>query len=61
MVLKCWIRYIYEVEELDFLIVIYYGGLNKISNSMKNKKVSLNEVEKLMEEFGVIDLMIIVY
>lgn len=61
MVLKWWIRYIYEVEELDFLIVIYYGGLNKISNSMKNKKVSLNEVEKLMEEFGVIDLMIIVY
>ena len=32
---KRWIRYIHEVEEPDFLIVIYHGGLNKISNSTK--------------------------
>ena len=55
---KRWIRYIHEVEEPDFLIVIYHGGLNKISNSTKNKKASSNEAEKLMEELGVIDLMI---
>ncbi len=40
------------------MIVIYHGGLNKISNSTKNKKASSNEAEKLMEELGVIDLMI---
>ena len=40
------------------MIVIYHGGLNKISNSTKNKKASSNEAEKLMEEIGVIDLMI---
>ncbi|PTK07579.1 bifunctional metallophosphatase/5'-nucleotidase, partial [Mammaliicoccus sciuri] len=55
---KRWIRYIHEVEEPDSLIVIYHGGLNKISNSTKNKKASSNEAEKLMEELGVIDLMI---
>ena len=32
---KRWIRYIHEVEEPDFLIVIYHGGLNKISSTNK--------------------------
>ncbi len=31
---------------------------NKISNSTKNKKAVFYEAEKLMEELGVIDLMI---
>lgn len=61
VLVKCWIRYIYEVEELDFFIVIYYGGLNKISSVNKRNEKNVNEVEKIMEEFGVIDVIIIVY
>ena len=35
---KRWIRYIHEVEEPDFLIVIYHGGLNKISSANKRNE-----------------------
>ena len=35
---KRWIRYIHEVEEPDFLIVIYHGGLNKISSTNKRNE-----------------------
>ena len=39
---KRWIRYIHEVEEPDFLIVIYHGGLNKISSTNKrNEKMQM--------------------
>lgn len=55
---KRWIRYIHEVEEPDFLIVIYHGGLNKISNQNKRNERNANEAEKIMEELGVIDLII---
>ena len=55
---KRWIRYIHEVEEPDFLIVIYHGGLNKISNKSKRNERNANEAEKIMEELGVIDLII---
>lgn len=55
---KRWIRYIHETEEPDYLIVIYHGGLDKISDSTTNNKSNSNEAEKLMEEIGVIDLMI---
>ena len=44
---KRWIRYIHEVEEPDFLIVIYHGGLNKISNKSKRNERNANEAEKL--------------
>ncbi len=47
-----------KVENQIFDIVNYHGGLNKISNSTKNKKASSNEAEKLMEERRVIYLMI---
>ncbi|EHJ08940.1 bifunctional metallophosphatase/5'-nucleotidase [Staphylococcus simiae] len=55
---KRWIRYIHEAEEPDYLIVIYHGGLDKISDNTTTKKSNSNEAEKLMEEIGVIDLMI---
>ena len=55
---KRWIRYIHEVEEPDFLIVIYHGGLNKISKQNKRNEQNANEAEKIMEELGVIDLII---
>ena len=55
---KRWIRYIHEIEEPDFLIVIYHGGLDKISKSNKKHEVNVNEAEVLMEELGVIDLII---
>lgn len=44
---KRWIRYIHEVEEPDFLIVIYHGGLNKISKQNKRNEQNANEAEKL--------------
>ena len=52
------VGYIHEVEEPDFLIVIYHGGLNKISNKSKRNERNANEAEKIMEELGVIDLII---
>ena len=55
---KRWIRYIHEVEEPDFLIVIYHGGLNKISSANKRNEKNANEAEKIMEELGVIDVII---
>ncbi|MGZ2416775.1 2',3'-cyclic-nucleotide 2'-phosphodiesterase (5'-nucleotidase family) [Staphylococcus caledonicus] len=53
-----WIRYIHETEHPDFLIVIYHGGLNKISQTNHRHGESSHEAEKLMKEIGVIDLMI---
>lgn len=55
---KRWIRYIHEIEEPDFLIVIYHGGLDRISDKNINSKANANEGEKLIEEIGVIDLLI---
>lgn len=55
---KRWIRYIHEIEEPDFLIVIYHGGLDKFSNSEKKNEDNVNQAEILMKEIGVIDLII---
>ncbi len=55
---KRWVRYIHEVEEPDFLIVIYHGGLKKISKPNQKIEKNVNEAEKIMEELGVIDLII---
>lgn len=38
--------------------MIYHGGLDKISKSNKKNEVNVNEAEILMEELGVIDLII---
>ena len=44
---KRWIRYIHEVEEPDFLIVIYHGGLNKISSANKRNEKMQTKLKKL--------------
>ena len=44
--------------KLSLIIVIYHGGLNKISNKSKRNERNANEAEKIMEELGVIDLII---
>ncbi|AMG62768.1 MULTISPECIES: bifunctional metallophosphatase/5'-nucleotidase [Staphylococcus] len=56
---KRWIRYIHETEKIDFLIVIYHGGLDKISQTTNSRhSENANEAEKLIREMGVIDLII---
>ncbi|ARJ51464.1 bifunctional metallophosphatase/5'-nucleotidase [Staphylococcus lutrae] len=51
-----WIQYIYETIEPDFLIVLYHGGLSKLSHS--HDAVSKNQAEEIMRKAGMIDLMI---
>lgn len=56
---KRWIRYIHETEQPDFLIVIYHGGLDKISETRGSRhSKNINEAEKIIKELGVIDLII---
>jgi 2',3'-cyclic-nucleotide 2'-phosphodiesterase/3'-nucleotidase len=55
---KRWIRYIHEVEAPDFLIVIYHGGINQLNKSSNEREQNVNEAEKIMQEVGVIDLLI---
>ncbi|HDV6058137.1 TPA: 5'-nucleotidase C-terminal domain-containing protein [Staphylococcus pseudintermedius] len=51
-----WIRYIYETIEPDFLIVLYHGGLSKLSHDAKSQFE--NRAEEIMRQAGIIDLMI---
>ncbi len=53
---KRWIRYIYETVEPEFLIVLYHGGLSKLSHDSKSQ--GENQAEMIMKQVGIIDLMI---
>lgn len=55
---KRWILYIYENEAPDFLIAIYHGGLDRLSQSHVDRALNANEAEKLIKSVGVIDLLI---
>ncbi|MCI2803000.1 bifunctional metallophosphatase/5'-nucleotidase [Staphylococcus pettenkoferi] len=55
---KRWIRYIHESESPDFLIVIYHGGLNQLSQKPREHEQEVNEAEKIIQNLGVIDLLI---
>ncbi|MFP4924750.1 bifunctional metallophosphatase/5'-nucleotidase, partial [Staphylococcus pseudintermedius] len=43
-----WIRYIYETIEPDFLIVLYHGGLSKLSHDAKSQFE--NRAEEIMRQ-----------
>ncbi|MBI5975250.1 bifunctional metallophosphatase/5'-nucleotidase [Staphylococcus canis] len=53
---KRWIRYIYEKEEPEFLIVLYHGGLSKMSRGTDMKDA--NQAEEIMNQIGIADLFI---
>ncbi|QLK85672.1 bifunctional UDP-sugar hydrolase/5'-nucleotidase [Staphylococcus sp. 17KM0847] len=53
---KRWIRYIYEVEEPDFLVVLYHGDDEK-ENQIAGK-IDTSQAEMIMKEAGIVDLMI---
>lgn len=53
---KRWIRYIYEKEEPDFLIVLYHGCLSKISRGAEME--DMNQAEEIINQVGIADLLI---
>ncbi|MCS4486647.1 bifunctional metallophosphatase/5'-nucleotidase [Staphylococcus americanisciuri] len=53
---KRWIRYIHEVAEPDFLIVLYHG--NCLRDRYTSNMDTENQAQKIMTEAGIVDLMI---
>lgn len=53
---KRWIRYIYEAEAPDFLIVLYHGG---VSTSQRNEKANADAyANEILSNIGIVDLFI---
>ena len=55
---KRWVNYIHETESPDYFIMLYHGGFHKMSKPQEKTAHNINEAEKIMEDLGVIDLMI---
>ncbi|MDO5375989.1 MAG: bifunctional UDP-sugar hydrolase/5'-nucleotidase [Staphylococcus rostri] len=53
---KRWIRYIHEVAEPDFLIVLYHG--NRFKERESSEENIDNQAQTIMREAGIVDLMI---
>lgn len=53
---KRWIRYIYEAEAPDFLIVLFHGG---VSTSQRNEKANTDAyAHEILNNIGIVDLFI---
>lgn len=53
---KRWIRYIYETESPDFLIVLYHGEHSKLARAQYYEET--NTAEKIISQMGITDVLI---
>lgn len=53
---KRWIRYIYEAEAPDFLIVLYHGGVS--TSQRTEKEVADQYAHEILKNIGIVDLFI---